>query len=209
MKVNSNMNEGGFTLLESLIALMISSVILLLLTSILAQLNKVNELIIKDAQIVTSSESKIYGSRQIEWHIFLAQLEAYLKNTKLVESTAHQLIVIEKDEKNGKEQNIRYGQAMTGYQNFYRRSNNGYHEMLTAINSFELKVDGNCLELIFKFQNGELYKGKVWVDDWQEKEEKTEENETDRVRRWLPSAVNYFCINFICSDNAEYYLDID
>lgn len=198
---SSNTSEAGFTLLESLIALMLSSVVLLLLTSILTHLNKVNELIIKDAQIVSSSESKVYGSRQIEWHIFLAQLESYLENTKLVEANTQEIIVKEKNIANGKGQNIRYGQSRTGYQNFYRRSNDGYHEMLTAIKRFELKVEGNCLELLFEFQNGEHYKGRMWIDGWQEKKE----NEFGTVRRRLPLVVDYICVNPLWSNDTEHY----
>lgn len=203
MTENLSTNEAGFTLLESLIALMLSSVILLLLTSIIIHLNKVNELIIKDAQTVSGSESKVYGSRQIEWHIFLAQLESYLENTKLIESNTQEIIVRERNIASGKEQNIRYGQSKTGYQNFYRRSNNGYHEMLTAIKRFELKVDRNCLELLFEFQNGEHYKGRIWIDDWQEKEEK--ESEFDTGRRRLSLAVDYFCVNPLWHNDAEHY----
>lgn len=170
MKATLNTNESGFTLLESLISLMLSSIILLLLTSTILQLSKMNELVIADAQNVSASQSKIYGSRQIEWHIFLTQLEAHLQDTKLVEYHSNRIIVIEKNKENGREQKIRYGQAQTGNKNFYRSNNNGYNEMLTNIQNFNVDISGDCLKLLFTFQNGEQYKGRIWIEGWQDRD---------------------------------------
>lgn len=172
MKVNLNTNESGFTLLESLIALLVSSVILLFLHSTILQLRKMNELVIEDAQTVSSSASKVTGSRQIEWHLFLAQLEYYLEDTELLEYNSQELIVNEREKEENHLKRIVYGQALTGNQNFYRRNNNGYNEMLTDILSYQIKVLDDCLHLSFTFRNQEEYKGRIWVESWKEREEK-------------------------------------
>lgn len=168
MKVTSNMNDSGFTLLESLLALMLSMTILLLLVSGILQLGKIHELVVSEAQTISSSANRVFENRQIEWHIFLNQLENNLKNTKLISHSSNQIQVIEINKKNGKEQNIRYGQAYTGNKNFYRNNNNGYNEMLTGIQTFHLNVSADYLTLLFTFQNGEQYEGMLRIENWRE-----------------------------------------
>ncbi|MDN6196303.1 MAG: ComGF family competence protein [Atopostipes suicloacalis] len=172
MKVNLNSNESGFTLLESLIALIVSSFILLLLNAAILQLNKIKDFVIVDAQNLSSSPNKIHGSRQIEWHIFLAQLESYLKDTELITWNTQRITVQEKDEK--KEwQDVRYGRALSGNKNFYRNNNNGYNEMLIGIQEFTINLSNNCLILSCTFQNGENYEGRIWIESWLEEEKES------------------------------------
>lgn len=159
-------NEAGFTLLESLLALMLSSVTLLVLTATVSQLHQMRDLVIQDAQTTPTAKSKIYGSRQIEWHLFLAQLENYLQETKLLDYNSYEIIV--REIVDGKEQNVRYGQAHTGNQNFYRRNNNGYNELLTNIKKMRMDVTEDCFSLACEFRNGEHYEGSIWINDWQE-----------------------------------------
>lgn len=160
-------NEAGFTLLESLLALMLSSVTLLVLTATISQLQQMSHLIIQDAQIVATAKSTIYGSRQVEWHLFLAQLENYLQDTKLIESKSYEFTV--RENMDGKDQYVRYAQARSGNHNFYRQNNNGYNELLTNIKKMRLDVSGDCLSLVCEFRNGELYEGSIWINDWHEK----------------------------------------
>lgn len=161
-------NEAGFILLESLLALMLSSVTLLVLTATVSQLQQMRDLIIQDAQTVPTAKSIIYGSRQVEWHLFLTQLENYLQGTKLQRYNSYEITVSEIID--GKEQNVRYGQALSGNLNFYRRNNNGYNELLTNITKMQLDVSGDCFNLACEFQNGEHYEGSIWINGWQEKE---------------------------------------
>lgn len=170
MKLFLNNSESGFTLLESLIALMLSSVILLFLSSGIMQLNNINELVIADAQAISTAKSKIKGSRQIEWHLFLNQLEGYLKNTQLMNYTSDTIIVMEEDFESTESNMIKYGRSKTGNQNFYRSNNNGYNAMLTDIKKVNLTVDNQWLILSFLFQNDEEYNGRIWVQSWKEEE---------------------------------------
>lgn len=160
-------NEDGFTLLESLISLIIATIVLLLLTAMLSEMTQINQLIIKDAQTIPSTSKKIIVSRQIEWHLFLAQLENYLEGTELLSEELNKISVSEKVD--GKKQTVQYGQAYSGNQNVYRRNNNGYNELLTSIETFTMTVAGDCLHLSVKFQNGEAYQGRIWIDGWTEK----------------------------------------
>lgn len=188
MRVYLRTDESGFTLLESLIALMLSSMIMLFLCTSIQQLNKLNELVIRDAQVVASAKSKVKGSRQIEWHLFLNQLEGYLEGTELVSFTSESLIVTEQKLDRGK---VKYERAKTGNRGFYRSKNNGNDTMLTDIKRLYLEVDGQCLQLHFIFQNNEEYKGRIWVESWDTESEL--EKETSNQKRDISCYRPFFC----------------
>lgn len=171
MKASLKNNESGFTLFEALLAVMLSSVILLFLCTSIQQLKNINERIIGDAQTNLSAKSKVKGSRQIEWHLFLKQLERYLEDTKLVSSTSYSLIVKEESDKNIE---TKYGRTESGYRSFYRSKNNGHNILLTDIKRFSLEVNGEWLHLHFTFQNNEEYSGKIWVGSWKKEKEPAE-----------------------------------
>lgn len=166
MKLNLIKNESAFSLLESLLALMLSSLILLLLNITVAQLSKIEDLLVLNNQSITSSSRKIRASRQIEWHIFLAQFESYLKDTKLLSWNKRKITVEELDKTTGKLVKVSYQRALSGNLNFYRNKNNGYNELLMGIKDYQLEVIENCLILSFIFQNGEEYEAKIWVESW-------------------------------------------
>lgn len=175
MKQYLRNNESGFTLLEALIAMLLSSTILLFLCSSLQQLNKINKLIIADAQYDSSNLMKIRGSRQIEWHLFLNQLENYLENTELVEYNSQSFIVKEDNEGSKKPIRVKYGRSLTGHQSFYRSRDNGHNAMLTDIKKFHLSFEEEFLLLTFIFQNNEEYSGRIWIKAWKQ-ESNLEEN---------------------------------
>lgn len=153
-------NESGFTLLEALIAVMLSSLIMLFLCTGIRQLSTINELIVMEAQTVPSSKLRIKGNRQVEWHIFLNQFERFLENTTFVRATARSLVVKENNTE------VEYRQARTGTRNFCRSKHNGYDAMLTEIKQFHIEVEGQWLLLHFTFQNNQEYKGRIWVESW-------------------------------------------
>lgn len=167
MKVCLRNEEAGFTILEALIALMLSSVILLFLGTSLQQLNKINQLVIADAQFVTSEKLKVRGSRQVEWHMFLNQLEGYLQDTEFVAADSQSFRV---NEYFGSEKpsRVKYGCSRSGSLRFYRSKDNGHNIMLTDIKRYQLTVDGQWLILYFTFYNNEKYCGRIWVESWAE-----------------------------------------
>lgn len=168
MNLLFNNDESGFTLLEALIALLLSSMIMLFLGTSILQLSKINELLITDAQTLATAKTRIKGNRQIEWHLFLNQLENYLENTQLISHTFDSLVVEENNLGNQGATLVKYSCAKTGNLNFCRSKNNGYHEMLTDIKRFNLTIDQQQLTLYFVFKNGEEYKGRMWIDSWNE-----------------------------------------
>lgn len=164
MKALLKSEESGFTLLEALIAITVSSVTLIFICTSIQQLHQINELIIADAQVLSSSKTTIKGSRQIEWHLFLTQLERCLEETELICSTASSITI---KEKNAGKIATKYGRSRSGYHSFYRSKNNGHNIMLTKIKMFYMDVDEQWLLLDFTFQNGETYKGRIWVESWE------------------------------------------
>jgi len=159
--------EQGFTLLEALIALMLSSMIILLLSGGLLQMDKIREVIISDAQLVADASGTVEGDRQIEWHLFLNQLENHLEGSTPHNVQANEMNVEEWDEKTQKYINVRYGVAKTSNNNFIR-DNRGYNRILSGISNYTLTRQGGLLLLDFTFQNGENYKGRIWIDSWAE-----------------------------------------
>lgn len=170
MKATLKNSEAGFTLFEALIAIMLSSMILLFLCTSLQQLNQVNELLISDSQYVESASIKIRGSRQMEWHLFLNQLEGYLENTEFIRFDGRLLLVNEEDAEDQTISRVKYGRAQTGHQSFYRSKDNGHNAMLMDIQSFQLRVEEEYLHLSFVFQNGEKYTGRIWVKSWKKED---------------------------------------
>lgn len=168
MKRSLNRQESGFTILETLIALMLSSITLLFLSSLMLQLTKIHELVIADAQPLSISKDRIRGSRQIEWHIFLNQLERYLEDTNLIDHTFDSFTITEGLDVGNSLSPIQYGRARSGSQNFYRSNNRGYNEMLTGIQEVYLEIDNQWLMLNVSFQNDESYEGRIWVESWKE-----------------------------------------
>jgi len=159
--------EDGFTLLEALIALMLSSMIILLLSGGLLQMDKIRDVIISDSQVVADASGTVEGDRQIEWHLFLNQLENHLDGTNPRDVAASEMSVEEWDEETQKYINVRYGVAKTSTSNFIR-DNRGYNRMLSGISNYTLTRQGGLLLLDFTFQNGENYKGRIWIDSWAE-----------------------------------------
>jgi len=154
--------KDGFTLLEALIALMLSSMIILLLSAGLLQMNKIKEVIISDSQLVSANSDVIEGDRQIEWHLFLNQLENYLEGTKLRYVREREMSVSEWDEDEGKNVVVYY----RGGGNFARAKTNGYNRLLSGISHYTLARQEGLLLLDFTFLNGENYKGRIWIDSW-------------------------------------------
>lgn len=170
-----NSDEAGFTLLEALITLLLSSMIMLFLSTSILQVNKIHELIITHSQTLATSKTTVKGNRQIEWHLFLNQLEGYLENTQLISHTFDSFTVQEESQGNPQDNRIKYGRAKTGYQNFCRSKSNGYNEMLTDIEKINVDIDQQWLILSFVFRNGEQYTGRMWVESWGERNLEKEE----------------------------------
>lgn len=167
-----NMNlksESGFTLLEALLALMMTSVILLLLIGGLLQANIINQKIIMDAQPYQETKNTIAGDRQIEWHLFLTQLEDYLQDSFNPVANNGYLEVSEIDKKTNRLTQVVYRQPDSGSRrSIHQFKNNGNIRMLTGVEKPVFIVEDDWLILNFKFRNGEIYTGRIWIESWAE-----------------------------------------
>lgn len=179
--MKSNLNtEEGFTLLEALIALMLSSLIVVLLSGGILQIRKMNEVLVSDAQSLEESSIKVLNDRQMEFHLFLNQLELYLQETINPNVGKNFIELQEWDEPSKKYERVRYHIPFTNTRNFTRVKNGGNHRMLTEMKTISLNRSGGWLSIEVIFLNSEKYAGRIWVETWLEKEiENKEEARTD------------------------------
>lgn len=170
MRVNLS-KQDGFTLLEALISLAISSLVLLLLTSGIVQTSKIRDILVNDSQKSQDSWEVISGDRQLEWHLFINQLEHYLQGTKNPRITTNGFVVDEWDEGINRFTDVWYVRLDINRTIFIRRKSSGNQRLLTGLATVHFKEDKEgWLSLKVEFQNGEIYEGKVWVESWSENE---------------------------------------
>ena len=110
--------SSGFTLLESLVALLMLSGILLLLSGLIKHANKM--------------EQAISGYHQLEWEVFLLQLDNELEEVNYLSSTSHEI--------NGKVENAE-GEIVAvtikkNKQRIVKSQSNGFQPLLTGVNQF-------------------------------------------------------------------------
>ena len=160
-------NESGFTLLEALIALMMTTSILMLLMGSLLQAKAINQKIITDAQFYPETKDSIVGDRQIEWHLFLNQLEHYLQGSSEPIVGKNYLEVREMDEENNHLVRVIYKRPDSGSKRtLLRHKNNGKIRLFTGIETIDFSKEGGWLTLNVKFRNNESYTGRIWVESW-------------------------------------------
>ena len=165
MKAVSN-NKSGFTLLEAMVSLLITSLTLLLFTAGLKQASMMNRMIVKDSQETETNTNRIIGKRQLEWHTFLNQFELSLEDSEFIEIQSNKLVVKEWDEKKNKKIQVMYHQTQSETKNFRRSKTNGNNTMLTDIKMFSLNKKQQYLILNVTFKNGENYRGRICIDNW-------------------------------------------
>src|SRR5699024_9855614 len=113
-------NESGFTLLEAMIALMMTASILLLLMGSLVQANTINQTLVSNAQFYQETQDTVVGDRQIEWHLFLNQLENYLQGSSNPVVGENYLEVKEMDEETNRLTSVVYKQPDSGSKRTFR-----------------------------------------------------------------------------------------
>lgn len=177
-------NEKGFTLLETLISLLISSLVIMLLTSGLLQVVSIRDTMASNAQ-ASNRTNLITGDRHVEWHIFLNQLESYLQGSydpKVADDTIHvkEPVVFDREF-----QEVLYRIDANAI-NFSRRESNGYQRMLTGITKLNFTREGGWLNAGVIFVNGDRFDGRIWVESWVEKLEEEEEEEEEQTKESIP-----------------------
>lgn len=165
MKLNWS-KSLGFTLLEAIVSLLVSSFTLLLVIGSLNQIKVMNASTIVQGQPTASAREYVVVDRQIEWHLFLNQLNNQLENSKFIELSNSQLVTSEWDDALKREVKVYYNQAKTGKRNFRRSKNNGNHTLLTNLQKYRLMKNEGWFYLDFTFKNGQNYKAKLWIESW-------------------------------------------
>lgn len=163
MKRNLN-DEEGFTFIEALVSLLISSFVLLLLTTGIHQAHSIkSQLTAKSSRPTAES---IVSQRQIEWHIFLNQLENYLTDSKNPQVASRAIRVEEWDEEKKDWLDVMYEPPKSNNSRISRFKNNGNVTMLTGVASRTFQKNGGWLLIEVTFQNNEHYQGRIWIDSW-------------------------------------------
>jgi competence protein ComGF len=149
--------EEGFTLLEVLVALSISSLCFLLLAIGVKQTQHIKAQVNQDAQL--------------EWHLFLNQLEYELQESELIRVSRDALVVKKKNPEKGIEEEISFSR----YFKMIRRQvgNAGHQPMLTRFETFAFSKEDNKVILTVTFPDASTYVARIWIDSWDEgKDEK-------------------------------------
>ena len=171
-------SESGFTLLEAMVALMMTASILLLLMGSLLQADAINQKMVSDAQFYEETQDSVVGDRQIEWHLFLNQLENYLQGSVDPVVGENYLEVKEMDEETNRLTSVVYKQPDSGSKRtFLQYKNNGKIRMLTGVEKVDFSRENGWLTLNFKFRNNQYYTGRIWVESWIKEKEEVEEIE--------------------------------
>lgn len=150
--------ENGFTLLEVLVALSVSSLCFILLSSGIKQAERINQEMKQDPQI--------------EWHIFLNQLEFYLKESELVSFDEQTLVVREKNEDNIYAQFTyeKYESRDKNDQMIRRRGTGGHQPVLTGVKEYTFSLNNQQLIIEAQFQTGEKYRAQLFIHSWEEED---------------------------------------
>lgn len=149
IKINYTKSENAFTLIEALVALSISSLAFVLLSMSIGHFKYVKNNMSQD--------------RQLDWHLFVNQMEYYMNESELVQVSSDRLVVNEVDSRTKVKMRAEY---LKVNQNFIRRVNNGTQPMVMNIRSVSFKNEGQSLLMTGNFNNGEQYQARIWIDSW-------------------------------------------
>lgn len=127
------MKNRAFTLLECLVAMLVLSLSLLMLTAVFLQVPKVNQL--------------IAAKKEQEWQAFFIQFERELQGCTYVSASSRELLL-----KNSKNQTVKINLANRILK---KQENNGYQPLLTEVESVNFEQKNTIVELSIMFTNGE------------------------------------------------------
>lgn len=164
-------DELGFTLVEALISLVISASILMLLSAGILQSKIIKSKLIDESQNILEKEegNLVVGNRQIEWHLFLNQLEHYLNGTINPQVGTYIVVVDELDIDTLNYVQVFYRKSGTNNSIFIRSKKNGYQPLLTRVHTLTFRLEENgWLRIECIFRNKEVYVGRIWIKSWVE-----------------------------------------
>lgn len=139
---------GGFTLLETLIGILLLIAGTYFFSTIMAQTTELFQ---------PKSAQNYY-----EWQTFLLQLEQELKNKKECQVVANSLVTKEKTP-DGSEAIVQYEWYRTKVRK--RRNGMGHHVLLTNVEKWTLDKQASHLMIEVVFSDGHHYSGGVLIDE--------------------------------------------
>lgn len=142
-------HQGGFTLLESLLALFVNSLVLLLVISLF--------------QTVQNLQESLAHEKNIEWHIFLNQAEYDVSNKKLT-NRALQLVEFRE---NGTGSNYTYELRLPELRRLKEKT--GYVPMLTGVQKLEFLNAPGGINIQSTFRNEKVMEGYIPIEKVVEK----------------------------------------
>lgn len=130
--------NSAFTLLESLVAIMMLSGILLLLSGLIQHAHKM--------------EQALSGYHQLEWEVFLLQLDNELNDVEYIETTSQEILTKSSE-----------GKAITirKYQQQIIKSV-GYQPLLTGVSKFVCQEKNHGVDFVVTFTDGKQKEG-TWI----------------------------------------------
>ena len=143
-----NSNMIGFTLLETLIGILLLIAGTYFFSTIMAQTTELFQ---------PKSAQNYY-----EWQTFLLQLEQELKNKKECQVVANSLVTKEKTP-DGSEAIVQYEWYRTKVRK--RRNGMGHHVLLTNVEKWTLDKQASHLMIEVVFSDGHHYSGGVLIDE--------------------------------------------
>lgn len=160
-------NEKGFTLVEALLSLFVTTAIIFFLSTGLIQSRVIKKELVTDSTSINQNADTVSGERQIEWHLFLNQLEFYLENSRNPQAQSDLFLVEEWDEAVGEYNLVRYRRPSTNLRVLIRSKRGGNQYMLMGANRirFELAENG-WLIVTNSFDGVKEFEGRIWVKSW-------------------------------------------
>lgn len=146
-------SEEAFTLLEVMVALSITSLVFMLLSVSVTHFK--------------STKEKVEVDRQLDWHLFINQMEYYMNNSELILVSSNRLVVKEIEPRTSSSMTAEYIKVN---RNFIRRVNNGTQPMLMDIKDVSFHKKSSNITITSEFNNGEQYQARIRVNSWDEDE---------------------------------------
>lgn len=169
-------NEEGFTLIEALLSLLVTSLIVFFFSIGIMQTQAFKDKIISDSTMINHDQNIVSGDRQIEWHLFINQLEYFLQGSKNPVAQSDLFVVEEWDEVSKTFNIVRYRRPKETRRVLIRSKRDGTDYFLLGVHrvNFKLEDDG-WLVITNSFDGIKEYQGKIRVSSWVDEVEELKE----------------------------------
>lgn len=135
--------NSGFTLLECLVALLMLSGVLLLFSSLIQHAHKM--------------EQSLSGYHQLEWEIFLLQLDNEMENVKYKQSSRGE--IVGETESGGRTVTVVIN---TVNKKIVKHQSGGYQPLLTGVKEFVCQENNQGVDFCVTFTDGKQKSG-TWI----------------------------------------------